>query len=30
MVNSLIEDAKFFKQARLIDYSLLVFKADWA
>jgi len=25
----LIEDANFFKLARLIDYSLLIFKIDW-
>lgn len=29
MLSSLISDAKFFKECRLIDYSLLVFKVDW-
>jgi hypothetical protein len=29
MLESLIQDAQFFREGRLIDYSLLVFKVDW-
>lgn len=29
MIENLREDAKFFKEVKLIDYSLLLFKVDW-
>ena len=30
LINSLVDDANFFRTVGLIDYSLLVFKINWA